>query len=149
MPENDIKNNFREVNRIIVSPAFCDELGHMNIQYYYQVLSDGMFNVMELIGLPKEEISIRRTSLALFKEEAHFCAELNEGDEFFMATALEKIGNKSIVFQHRFFSKKEALVIFKSKFVSVLMDLDTRISIAIPDGIKQQAKVEFPKFFST
>ena len=58
-------NTFREVNRVVVSQNQCDELGHMNIQHYYAALSDGMFRVMGLIGIPKEDIPTRGTSLSL------------------------------------------------------------------------------------
>ena len=47
-------NTFLEVNRVVVGQNQCDELGHMNIQHYYAALSDGMFRVMGLIGIPKD-----------------------------------------------------------------------------------------------
>ena len=56
----------------------------MNIQYYYSALSDGMFRVMDIIGMPKEDIPMRCTSLALHKEESEFFDEVNDGDEFSM-----------------------------------------------------------------
>ena len=69
---------FREVNRVVVTQNLCDELGHMNIQHYYATLSDGMFRVMALIGMPKEDIPMRRTSFALHKEEAEFLMNLKK-----------------------------------------------------------------------
>ena len=112
-------NIFREVNRVKVTKSQCDELGHMNIQYYYAALSDGMFRVMELIGIPKEDIPTRRTSFALHKEEAEFLVELKLGDEFYVATALSRIGIKSIIFENRFFSVLNDHILFKAKFISV------------------------------
>ena len=123
--------SFREVNRVIVTKNLCDELGHMNIQHYYATLSDGMFRVMDLIGIPKKDIPIRRTSFALHKEEAEFFEELTDGDEFYMATALAHIGIKSIVFENRFFSALDDHLLFRAKFISVFMDLGSRTSIRV------------------
>jgi len=137
---------FREVNRVLVTKNLCDELGHMNIQHYYAALSDGMFSVMALAGMPKEDIPIRRTSFALYKEEAEFFEELKEGDEFYMATALTHIGTKSIVFENRFFSASDDHLLFRAKFISVFMDLDSRASIPIPEKIKASLLMEIPKY---
>ena len=137
---------FREVNRVVVTQNLCDELGHMNIQHYYATLSDGMFKVMALIGMPKEDIPMRRTSFALYKEEAEFFDELKEGDEFYMATALEHIGNKSIIFQNRFFCASDDHILFRAKFISVYMDLNTRAGVPIPEAIKVAALNEIPQY---
>ena len=137
---------FREVNRVVVTQDLCDELGHMNIQHYYATLSDGMFRVMALIGMPKEDIPMRRTSFALHKEEAEFFDELKEGDEFYMATALEHIGTKSIIFQNRFFCASDDHLLFRAKFISVFMDLNTRAGVPIPEKIKEAALNEIPHY---
>ena len=107
-----------------------------------------MFKVMDLIGLPKKDIPKRRTSFVLYREEAEFRAELKEGDKFSMSTALEKIGDKSITFHHCFFSEKDTQLIFKSKFISVLMNLDTRMGISIPETVKKRILTEFPMYNS-
>jgi acyl-CoA thioester hydrolase len=146
MPIKVAGQTFREVNRVLVTKNLCDELGHMNIQHYYAALSDGMFSVMALAGMPKEDIPIRRTSFALYKEEAEFFEELKEGDEFYMATALTHIGTKSIVFENRFFSASDDHLLFRAKFISVFMDLDSRASIPIPEKIKASLLMEIPKY---
>lgn len=139
---------FREVNRVVVNQGLCDDLGHMNIQYYYAALSDGMFRVMEIIGMPKEDIPTRRTSFVLYKEEAEFFDEVKEGDEFYMATALEHIGTKSIIFQHYFFRASDGHSLFRSKFVSVYMDLNIRAGIPIPKKFKTSLMKEIPKYIN-
>ena len=139
-------NFFREVNRVFVTQSLCDELGHMNIQYYYAALSDGMFRVMELIGIPKQEIPTRRTSFALRKEEAEFFKELKKDDEFQVVTALSHIGTKSIIFENRFFSTRDHDLLFRAKFISVFMDLNTRSSIPIPEKVKLALLREIPDY---
>ncbi len=138
--------NFREVNRLTVTRDLCDELGHMNIQHYYRTLSDGMFNVLALIGMPNEDIPTRRTSIALYKEEAEFIDELHVGDTFYMASALAHVGTKSMVFQHRFLSSADHHLYFRAKFVTVHMNLDSRTGAAIPEDIKAAVLKEIPKY---
>ena len=142
-------NTFRELKRVKVNQNLCDELGHMNIQYYYSALSDGMFRVMELIGIPKQDIPTRGTSFALHKEEADFIKELRVGDEFYVATALAHIGAKSIIFENRFFSVSDNQLLFKAKFISVFMDLRHRISIPIPDEVREALITEIPEYFDS
>ena len=72
-------SKFRETNYSIVLESQCDELGHMNIQYYFATLSDTMFKFMSIIGVPTSEISIRKTSFVLFKQDTKFIEELTQG----------------------------------------------------------------------
>jgi acyl-CoA thioester hydrolase len=146
MVNQTVISKFREVKSVTVTRDLCDELGHMNIQHYYATLSDGMFAVMGLIGIPKEDIPMRKTSFALFKEEAEFINELHEDDEFYMATALDHIGTKSVIYQNRFFSVADDLLLFRSKFISVFMNLDTRQSMPIPEEIKVALLREIPRY---
>ena len=69
-------SKFRETNYSIVLESQCDELGHMNIQYYFAALSDTMFKFMSIVGVPTSEISIRKTSFVLFKQDSEFIEEL-------------------------------------------------------------------------
>ena len=72
--------------------------------------------------------------------------ELKEGDEFYVATALAHIGTKSIIFENRFFSVFDERLLFKAKFISVFMDLNTRTSIPIPDKVKLSLAKEIPGY---
>jgi acyl-CoA thioester hydrolase len=138
--------NFREVRRRVVTEDMCDALGHMNIQHYFETLSDGVFEIMAILGEPIEEIEERRTAFALHKEESQFSEELHPGDEFYMATAIEHIGTKSMILQHRFFSAEDDRELFRSRFITVNMDLNNRSSLPFSDDFKALAAKEFPIF---
>ena len=138
--------DFREVNRRQVTAEMCDALGHMNIQHYFETLSSGVFNIMAILGEPIDEIAERRTAFALHKEESHFAEEIYSGDEFYMATALDHIGTKSMILQHRFFSAEESNELFRSRFITVNMNLDTRSSMAFSAEFKALAIKEFPGY---
>ncbi len=139
-------SKFREVHRRVVTPDMCDALGHFNIQYYFETLSDGVIRIMEILGEPIEEIPERGTAFALHKEESHFSREIYDGDEFYMATAVEKMGNKSMILQHRFFSAEDDREHFRSRFITVNMDLKARKSIPFSEEFRALAAAEFPVY---
>ena len=137
-------SKFRETNYSIVLESQCDELGHMNIQYYFATLSDTMFNFMSIVGVPTSEISIRKTSFVLFKQDSEFIEELTEGAEFRVGTSLEYLGRKSLVLQHRFLNIAKNTISYKARFVCVFLDLEKRRGVAIPEWLKTSIKHEFP-----
>jgi acyl-CoA thioesterase FadM len=137
-------SKFRETNYSIVLESQCDELGHMNIQYYFATLSDTMFNFMSIVGVPTSEISIRKTSFVLFKQDSEFIEELTQGAEFRVGTSLEYLGRKSLVLQHRFLNMAKNTISYKARFVCVFLDLEERRGVAIPDWLKTAIKHEFP-----
>ncbi|MBT3916574.1 MAG: thioesterase family protein [Rhodospirillaceae bacterium] len=139
-------SNFREVNRRVVTQDMCDALGHFNIQYYFETLSDGVIRIMEILGEPIEKIPERGTAFALHKEESQFLAEIYNGDEFYMATALEGFGNTSMILQHRFFSAADDREHFRSRFITVNMDLKARTSIPFSEEYRALAAKEFPVY---
>jgi len=42
---------FIETFRGTVGPTDCDDLGHMNVQHYFAAISNGMFAMMNRLGL--------------------------------------------------------------------------------------------------
>jgi len=139
-------SKFREVNRRVVTPDMCDALGHFNIQYYFETLSDGVIRIMEILKEPIEDIPERGTAFALHKEDSQFLAEIYDGDEFYMATALEGFGQTSMILQHRFFSAADHRELFRSRFITVNMDLKARTGIAFSEEFKALAAREFPVY---
>ena len=138
--------DFREIVRRTVSADMCDHLGHMNIQHYFATLSEGVFEIMEILKISTKNHPERRTSFVLYKENSEFIEELHDGDEFFMATALEHIGNKSMILQHRFFKPDSQQEIFRSRFVTVNMDLDKRTSVEFEEVVRARTKKELPEY---
>ena len=64
----------------VVRAEDCDALGHMNVQHYFRAVSDGMFVLMERLGLSRGEIARRRISFAVVRAETDFRRELHAGD---------------------------------------------------------------------
>ena len=125
-----------ETFRATVAPTECDHLGHMNVQYYFRAVSDGMFGVMVRLGLTPEAIHRRRMSFAVVQAQSEFHHELHAGDVIVLESTLLRLGKKSATFHHRLRNTATEELVMSAKFKCVLLDLDKRRSIAVPDDIK-------------
>ena len=63
-----------------------------------------------------------------------------------MATALEGFGNTSMILQHRFFSAADDREHFRSRFITVNMDLKARTSIPFSEEYRALAAKEIPVY---
>lgn len=77
----------------------------------------------------------RRYSFAVVRSEADFLAEVNEGQVLLVYVGLSKMGTKSAAFENHL-TLEDGTLVFRSTWHSVLMDLDTRQSVAIPDDLR-------------
>jgi acyl-CoA thioester hydrolase len=131
---------FVETYRAAVAPAQCDHLGHMNVQYYFAAVSDGMFAFVIRLGLGPDEIARRKLSFAVVRAETDFHRELRAGDVVALESAVLKLGEKSVTFQHRLRNVATGELAMSTQFKCVLMDLVKRQANAIPDDVRAAAQ---------
>ena len=122
-----------------VMPAQCDHLGHMNVQYYFAALAEGVFALQTAFGLPPSEVATRRLSLAVVHTEATFMSELVAGDVIRLESGVLEVGTKSVTFRHRLIRVEDGMIAFDARFKTVLLDLDRRTAFALPDDIREAA----------
>ena len=125
-----------ETFRATVAPADCDHLGHMNVQHYFAAVSDGVFAVMVQLGLGPREIRERKMSFAVVHAETEFQQELHAGDVIVLESTVEKLGTKSATFHHRLSNVATGTLAMNTKFKCVLLDLEHRSGLEIPDDIR-------------
>ncbi len=128
-----------ETFRATIAPGDCDHLGHMNVQHYFAAVSDGMFALMVRLGLGREEISRRQMSFVVVRAETEFHQELRAGDVVALESAILKLGERSATFHHRLRNVATDALAMTTAFKCVLLDLQARQSIAIPDDIRSVA----------
>ena len=131
---------FVETYRAAVAPAQCDHLGHMNVQYYFAAVSDGMFALMIRLGLGPDQIAQRRLSFAVVRAETDFHRELRADDIVALESAVAKLGEKSVTFHHRLRNVATGELAMSTQFKCVLMDLVKRQANAIPDDVRAAAQ---------
>jgi acyl-CoA thioester hydrolase len=130
---------FVETYRAAVAPAQCDHLGHMNVQYYFSAVSDGMFALMIRLGLGPDEIARRRLSFAVVRAETDFHRELHVGDVVALESTVLKLGEKSATFRHRLKNAASGDLAMSTDFKCVLLDLEKRQASAIPGDVRAAA----------
>lgn len=129
-----------ETFRSVVAPSECDVLGHMNVSRYFAACSDGVFSFQTALGLGISDITQgRKLSFAVVHAESDFKSEVHAGEVIYLVSGIEKIGNKSIVFNHKLFKAEKQTLAFETQFQCVLLDLETRRAREIPADVKAKA----------
>jgi acyl-CoA thioester hydrolase len=141
---NDAMTLYVETLRATVAPSDCDQLGHMNIQHYFRIVSDGMFALMTRMGLGAQEICSRKLSFAVVRVETEFHRELCVGDVIALESTILKFGQKSATFGHRLRNIATDEVAMSADYTCVLLDLDKRQATVIPEDIRRAAAGCFP-----
>ena len=117
------------------------------------------FLITNLKGVPKTRIyrMIRKGEVRINGGRAKPDSRIADGDNIRIPpvrmAASDTTGNfefleieKSIIFENRFFSLLDYHLLFRAKFISVFMDLNTRTSIPIPDKVKLSLAKEIPSY---
>ena len=131
--------SFVETYRSTVAPSDCDHLGHMNVQHYFAAVSDGMFAIMIHLGLGPEEIRRRQMAFAVVHAETDFHHELHAGDVVALDSTVLKLSERSATFRHQLRNVSTGNVVMNTDFTCVLLDLQKREAISIPDDIRAAA----------
>jgi acyl-CoA thioester hydrolase len=126
--------------RSVVDPKDCDFLGHMNVSKYFAACSDAVFAIQSEMGFTADDMRKgRKLSFAVVHAESDFRSELSAGEAIFMETEVMEIGTKSMTFRHRLFASASRKLAFETVFKCVLMSLQARIAVQVPDDVREKA----------
>jgi acyl-CoA thioester hydrolase len=113
----------------------------MNVSRYFAACSDGVIAFQTGLGLsPKDVRDGRKLSFAVVRAESDFNSEIGAGEVIFLQTGVEEIGGKSINFRHQLVRVEDDQVVFETVFRCVLLDLDSRKAVTIPDDVRKKAQ---------
>ncbi len=126
--------------RSVVDPSDCDFLGHMNVSRYFAACSDGVFAIQSEMGLTANDMRDgRQLSFAVVNAQSDFRSELSAGDGIRLETSVIEIGYKSMTFRHRLIRSDGEILAFETVFKCVLLSLETRRAVEIPDDVRETA----------
>ena len=132
---------FEETYRTVVAPSDCDHLGHMNVSGYFAACGDGVITFQTGLGLgPKDVRDGRQLSFAVVHAESDFKSEVGAGEAIFLRTGVDEIGGKSITFRHQLVRVEDGEIVFETVFRCVLLDLNSRRAVTIPDDVRVKAQ---------
>ena len=137
-----------ETYRTTVRPEDCDALGHMNVQHYFRAVSEGMFVVMAQLGLDLQQIAHRQLSFAVVRTEANFRRELHVGEVIALNSTIKRMGEKLVVFHHQLLTVSGDVLAMEVDYDCVLLNLERRRAVPIPDDIRNAALRAFPNLMS-
>ena len=131
---------YAETFRAVVAQADCDVLGHMNVSRYFAACSDAVLCFQTMLGLGiSQVVGGRRLSFAVVRAESDFRYEVGPGEVIVMQTGVRAIGGKSMTFHHRLTRLEAGLLAFETEFRCVLLDLDARRAVPVPDDVRAGA----------
>lgn len=130
--------------RRVIHPTDCDTLGHMNVARYFEIVSDGGFTIQAEMGLDHKDMTEgRRLSFAVVRAESAFHSELVTGDRVYVRSCVVEMGRKLAVFRHRIYRTSDNKLCFDVRFRVVLMNLERRRAVSIPEELQQQMALYF------
>lgn len=121
--------------RTRIHPRFCDTdaLGHIGNTVVPVWLLEGRESLLKLF-VPDNDF--RKASLVVVRTEIDFTGELRFGADVEVTTALEKIGNSSMIVLQEVIQDDE--VRSKARTTMVYFDAVSRKSQPIPDALRAQ-----------
>jgi len=111
----------------------------MNVQYYFAAIGSAITSLQIALGLtPTDMRKGRRLGFVVVHGENNFHAELMAGDVIKMETGVSEITKKTATFHHRLLNVETDTLSFDTHFKCVLMNLDTRRAVEIPEDIREK-----------
>ena len=124
----------------VIGTLDCDELGHLNVSRYFRFCNRAGFAMQAAIGWPPGEANAgRRYSFAVVTETSEFLAEMHAGEVITAEVGISAMGTKSATFLN-VLRRADGSVAYSSPWKSVLMDLDTRRSVELPEDLRAALK---------
>lgn len=87
-----------DVFRGAVNSWECDQMGHMNVQFYVARMSQAWSHIRLAVGYAPDHLTRDRTSLVAVRDVIHYKRELHAGDAMHMTARVIEVGDKSIRF---------------------------------------------------
>ncbi len=130
---------FLDTFRGTVNTWECDEVGHMNVQFYVARASDAAFYLRHALGLSPTQVRGERRAMVALEEHIRFRRELRAGDIMHMRSRPVEIRERTLVSFHELFNSSTGETSATVTAVSGHFDLDARKLIPWSDEAKERA----------
>ncbi len=124
----------------------CDNMGHMNVQFYVAKAADALGFLRLALGLSPAAIATRRLTLLPAEDRVLFRRELRAGDILTMASGIRAVDDEGCLShtEVRNREKGEIAAIFERRLVP--FDLDRRETAPWPADVRLQAEALAARF---
>jgi acyl-CoA thioester hydrolase len=123
--------------RGVVHPWMCDAMGHLNVRYYTGLFDDCAWHVLGFL-LPSDKSDASPGWVAATMTMT-FVREVAPRAMLVLNPAVVRIGSKSVSTRIEMCDAASGVHYATGEFVSVLFNLRTRTSLALPEDVRGRA----------
>lgn len=131
--------DFLDTFRGTVNTWECDEVGHMNVQFYVARASDASFYLRHALGLSHSSVLREGRAMVALEEHVRFLRELRAGDIMNMRSRVVEIRDKTLVSFHELLNSATGETSATIVAVSGHFDLEKRKLIPWGAEAKERA----------
>lgn len=125
-----------ETYRGVVYPWQCDHQGHLTVMHYAGMFDQGGWHVLNACGVATEALLEARRGFVNVKDTLEYLAELHVGALVAGQGALARVGTTSIAIVQRLTNAATGEIAARAETIAVHFDLEHRIKVPIPDGLR-------------
>ena len=129
-----------ETYRGVVYPWAIDHVGHMNVASYTARFDEATWHFLGALGLTPSYLKQNERSAVAAEQRTQYKREVVSGCLLHVTTELRELGRKSIRFGHTMFDSENGEVVATTELVGVYFDIVRRVSVDIPELVREAAK---------
>jgi acyl-CoA thioester hydrolase len=129
-----------ECGRSSVQTWECDQMGHMNVQFYVQRAEDAAAFLAQAIGLGPAAAREANARLTPRQQHMRFHRELRPGAPYWVRGAPVYVGEDAVAFTFEMLSSVNDSVVFALTGYYQWADVTTRATLDMPDAVKARAR---------
>lgn len=130
---------FLDTFRGSVNTWECDEVGHMNVQFYVARASDAAFYLRHALGLSPSRVRAEGRAMVALEEHIRFHRELRAGDIMNMRSRPVELRDRTMVSFHELFNSASGETAATVVALSGHFDLESRKLIPWPEEARAAA----------
>lgn len=121
--------------RVTVPADYLDMFGHMNIQFYFKIFSDGVFNMCA--DLEMDEAFFLREKRGMYALEQHikYMAEVREGETVATYSRIFGRNEKRVHFMHFMVNETRQNLAATLEVMALHVDRETKRAATFPEAI--------------
>lgn len=128
-----------ETYRNTIYPWQCDNMGHMNTQFYCAIFDSASFHMLGRLA-SFSEIQARNCGWADVKLTMEYKHETRAGALVHVKSHLTRVGSKAIEYHHELYNTETGALHATADVVTVLFDMGARKALPVSDEMRARAK---------
>jgi acyl-CoA thioester hydrolase len=114
-------------------------MGHLTTREYGSFFGPASWKFLADLGYDVDKNLQRRIGMVEAQHLTKFIHELHAGDDVYVTSEVQRLGNKSIATRHQLMRSRDNMLCAEFEAVSVMFDLDKRCAIPLIDELKAGA----------